>query len=100
MPNPPAVLRVAIASDSRHGIHPCYVGALPAQLAALNRASISLQELPLRAHQLGDPEALFQALALDPLTAASGTLDQIWALGKEMLGVKKQFLPQFTKALS
>jgi alpha-galactosidase len=80
---------------SGDGVHPCHVGALPPQLAALNRASISLQELALLAHKEADPELVFQALALDPLTATCCTLDQIWALGKEMLEANKGFLPQF-----
>jgi alpha-galactosidase/6-phospho-beta-glucosidase family protein len=37
---------------------------------------------------------------LDPLTATCCTLDQIWALGKEMLEANKDFLPQFAKQTS
>jgi len=80
---------------ARHGIHPCHVGLLPPQLAALNRASISLQELTLRAHEEASPEGVFQALALDPLTATCCTLDQIWALGEEMLEANRRWLPRF-----
>jgi alpha-galactosidase len=83
----------------RHGIHPCHVGPLPPQVAALNRASISLQELTLLAHKEADPERVFQALAMDPLTATCCTLDQIWALGKEMLEANEGALPQFAKVL-
>lgn len=78
-----------------HGIHPCHVGPLPAQLAALNRAGIAVQEMALMAHEQASPEAVFQALALDPLTAACCTLDQIWAMGQEMLEANRQWLPQF-----
>jgi alpha-galactosidase len=82
---------------AKHGIHPCHVGDLPPQLAALNRASISFQELALRAHEEPSLEAVCQAIAVDPLTAACCTLDQIWSMGKEMLDANRQWLPQFGK---
>lgn len=48
--------------------HPCFVGDLPPQMAALNRSNIAVQELAVRAALEGDRESLFQAVALDPLT--------------------------------
>jgi len=66
-----------------NGIQPVPVGVLPAQLAALNRTNISVQELTVQAALTGDREAIFHALSLDPLTAAVSTLPEIRRLGSE-----------------
>ena len=63
------------------GIHPCHVGELPPQLAGLNRTNINVQELAVKAALEGDREAVYQAVALDPLTAAVLTLDEVAADG-------------------
>jgi len=68
----------------RQGVHPCYVGALPTSCAAINRTNISVQELAVEAVLKKDREAAFHAVALDPLTAACCTLDQIRAMFDEM----------------
>jgi alpha-galactosidase len=60
----------------KEGIHPCYVGDLPPQLAALNRTNISVQELAVRGIVEHDKNKLFQAILLDPLTAAVLTIDE------------------------
>ena len=78
-----------------NGVHPCRVGDLPPQLAALNRASISMQEMALVGHRERSTEAIFQAMALDPLTGACCSLDDIWRLGRELLEANAQWLPQF-----
>ena len=52
------------------GIHPTWVGALPAQCAALNMSNVAVQELAVQAVLERDREAPFHACALDPLTAA------------------------------
>ncbi|HUE75513.1 MAG TPA: alpha-glucosidase/alpha-galactosidase, partial [Chloroflexota bacterium] len=52
------------------GVRPCFVGDLPAQCAALNRTNINVQELTVQAAITGDREKVYQAVALDPLTAA------------------------------
>jgi alpha-galactosidase len=43
----------------------------------------------------GDPELLVQACALDPLTAAVLTLDEIRRLASELLEAERAWLPQF-----
>jgi len=78
-----------------HGIHPCYVGELPPQLAALNRASISVQELVVKAALTGNREMVYYAVALDPLTAAVCTLPQIRRMVDEMLEAEARWLPEF-----
>ena len=57
-----------------NGIQPTKVGSLPAQLAALNRTNINVQELIVEASLHGGTEAVYHAVMLDPLTAAVCTL--------------------------
>jgi alpha-galactosidase len=79
----------------RLGIHPCFVGDLPPQLAALCRSNIAVQELAVKAALEGDREALFQAVALDPLTASLLPLEQIQQLTDEMCEALLPWMPQF-----
>jgi alpha-galactosidase len=78
-----------------NGIQPTSVGALPTQLAALNRTNVNVQELIVEAALTGDAEAIYHAVMLDPLTAAVCTLPQIHALVDELLAAQAQWLPQF-----
>ena len=80
--------------DAR-GVHPCYVGALPPQLAALNRSNIAVQELAVRAVLDRDREAAFHACALDPLTAAVLPLHKIRALFDELWAAEEPLLKWF-----
>lgn len=77
------------------GIQPTFVGELPAQLAALNRTNINVQELIVEAALSGDTEAVHHAVMLDPLTAAVCTLPQIRKMTDEMLAAQAAWLPQF-----
>jgi alpha-galactosidase len=69
--------------DAR-GVHPCAVGELPAQLAALNRSNVAVQELAVRAVLDKDREAAFHACALDPLAAAVLPLHKLRELFEEL----------------
>lgn len=69
----------------RSGIHPCHVGDLPPQLAALNRTNINVQELAVKAALERDPAAAYHAVQVDPLTAAIVPLDQIRAMVDEII---------------
>lgn len=80
-----------------NGIQPTRVGALPTQLAALNRTNVNVQALIVEAAQRGDREAVQHAVMLDPLTAAACTLPQIRAMVEEMLAAQQQWLPQFER---
>ena len=77
------------------GVQPTSVGALPTQLAALNRWSVNVQELIVEAALTGDTEAVHHAVMIDPLTAAVCTLPQIRAMVDEMLEAQARWLPQF-----
>jgi alpha-galactosidase len=77
--------------DAR-GVHPCHVGDLPPQLAALNRSNIAVQELTVKAALERDREAVYQAVALDPLTAAVLTLDQARQMTDELFAASERWL--------
>ncbi len=81
----------------RNGVQGVLVGALPTQLAALNRTNINVQELAVEGALRGDKEAVHHALMLDPLTAAVCTLPQIHALVEEMFDAQARWLPQFNR---
>lgn len=78
----------------RNGIQPTSVGDLPPQLAALNRTNIGVQSLAVRAALTGDREDVYRAVALDPLTAALLTLDDIHAMTDELLAAHAALLPE------
>ncbi len=78
-----------------NGVQPTKVGALPTQLAALNRTNVNVQELIVEAALTGDVEAIYHAVMLDPLTAAVCTLPQMRYMVDEMLAAQAQWLPQF-----
>jgi alpha-galactosidase len=77
-----------------NGIQPIKVGPLPAQLAALNRTNINVQELIVEAALTGSKDAVYHAVMLDPLTAAVCTLPQIRELVDKMLAAEAQWLPK------
>jgi alpha-galactosidase len=81
-----------------NGIQPTEVGALPPQLAALNRTNVNVQELIVEASLTGNVDAVHHAVMLDPLTAAVCTLPQIRDMVDEMLRAQTHWLPQFRSA--
>jgi alpha-galactosidase len=80
-----------------NGIQPTRVEGYPAQLAALNRTNINVQELIVEAALGGSREAVHHAVLLDPLTAAVCTLPQIHAMVEEMLAEQERWLPQLAR---
>jgi alpha-galactosidase len=78
-----------------NGVQPTRVGGYPAQLAALNRTNVNVQELIVEAALTGRREAVHHAVMLDPLTAAVCTLAQIRAMTDELLAAQARWLPQF-----
>lgn len=78
----------------RLGIHPCFVGDLPPQLASINRTNISVQELAVEGVLQGKKEYIYEAIALDPLTAGILTLDDIKRMVDEMFVAEREYLPE------
>ena len=77
------------------GIHPTFVGDLPAQLAACNQTNVTVQGLAVEAAITGDPELVVAACALDPLAGAVLTLQECRDMAAEMLEAERAWLPQF-----
>jgi len=73
------------------GIHPCYIGDLPPQLAALNRTNIHVQELAVRGIVEKDKTKIFHSILLDPLTGALLTIDETKQLVDELFREEKQY---------
>ncbi len=78
------------------GLHPMAVGALPPQLAALDRSNINVQELATRAVLDGSRDAAKHAVMVDPLTSAQLTLDEINAMFDEMWAAHGDRLAAYT----
>lgn len=78
----------------RLGIHPCFVGDLPPQLASINRININVQELAVEGALQGKKEYIYEAIALDPLTAGILTLDEIRKMVDEMFVAEREYLPE------
>jgi len=91
---PDCCVEVPIFAD-KTGLNPTMVGELPPQCAALNLTNINVQRLAVLAAKTGDPEAVVHACAMDPLTGAVLTLNEIRDMVADMLEAEKQWLPQF-----
>jgi alpha-galactosidase len=70
------------------------MGNLPLQLAAVNRPYVSVGELTLEAAVTGDPRLVRQAAMADPNTAASLTVDAIWAMCDALTQAHGDLLPE------
>ncbi|MFF7989043.1 alpha-galactosidase [Kitasatospora xanthocidica] len=82
------------ATLDRLGVHPHHVGALPAQLAAVNRRFLNVVELVVAAAVEGDPHHIRHAAMTDPATTAQLTVDRIWKLCDEMVAAHREALPE------
>jgi alpha-galactosidase len=76
------------------GIHPCHVGDLPPQCAALNLAAVAVQELTVRAVLEGKREHVYHAVMCDPHTASVLPLDAIWSMTDELLQAHVEAIPE------
>lgn len=77
------------------GITPTYVGALPPQLAALNRTNINTQLLTIEAAVTGRKEHIYHAAMLDPHTSAELSIDDIISLCDDLIEAHGSWLPAF-----
>jgi alpha-galactosidase len=76
------------------GAHPMRVGDLPPQCAALNRNFLGPVDLAVHAAVDGDPRLVRAAAMVDPNTAATLTVDQIWELCNELTTAHADLLPE------
>jgi alpha-galactosidase len=76
----------------KEGIHPCFVGDLPPQLAALNRTNINVYEMAVRGIVEKNKTKLFQAILLDPLTGAVLTIEETRNMVDEMFKAETDYV--------
>lgn len=77
------------------GIHPCYVGKLPVQLAAMNMTNINVQLLTIEAAVTKKKEHIYHAAMLDPHTASELSIPDIMAMVDELIEAEKDWLPKY-----
>ena len=77
------------------GIHPCHVGELPVQLAALNMTNINVQLLTIEAAHTRKKEHIYHAAMLDPHTAAELDIDTIKKMVDDLIDAHGNWLPKF-----
>ena len=92
--NLPADCCVEVPCDLSLGAaKPRAVGALPIQLAALNRTFLNVVELTVAAALSGSRDHVYQAALLDPNTAATLTTSQTVAMCDELLAAHSDLMP-------
>jgi alpha-galactosidase len=77
----------------RAGVQPTQVHGYPAQLAALNRTYANVVDLTVRAVLERRPDHIRHAAMLDPVAAATLTLDEIDALCDELILAHGDLMP-------
>lgn len=92
--DPKGVVEVEAVADA-DGVHPQPFGALPPQLAALDRRHLEVYDLAVTALLERDRELAVQALMLDPLTSAVCPPADIRAMFDEMVAAERDDLPSF-----
>lgn len=87
-----AVVEVPCLID-RSGINPCYIGALPQQLAALNRTNINVQLMTIEAALTQRKDYIYMAAMLDPHTSSELSMDEIRSLCDDLIEAHGAWLP-------
>lgn len=78
-----------------HGIHPCYVGKLPVQLAAMNRTNINVHLLTIEAARTRNRQYIYQAAMLDPHTAAELSVEDIHKMCDELIAAHGAYMKEY-----
>jgi len=89
-----ACVEVPCMVDS-YGIHPCYVGKLPVQLAAMNMTHINVHLITIEAAVTLKKDHVYQAAMLDPHTAAELSVDDIRSMVDDLIEEHGNWLPKF-----
>lgn len=74
------------------GIHPCHVGDLPSQLAAVNRTNVNVQELAVKALLEEDRDAIYHAVQVDPLASSVLSLAQMRQMTDEIIAAHGEWI--------
>ena len=78
------------------GIHPCHVGKLPVQLAAMNMTHINVHQITIEAAVTRKKEHIYHAAMLDPHTAAELSIDDIIKMTDELIAAHGDWLPAYS----
>ncbi len=78
-----------------YGVHPCYVGALPVQCAAMNMTNVNVQLLTIEAAATLKKEHIYQAAMLDPHTGSELDIDTIKKMVDDLIDAHGDFLPKY-----
>jgi len=78
-----------------HGIHPCHVGPLPVQCAAMNMTNINVQLLTIEAARTLKKDHIYQAAMLDPHTGSELDIDTIKKMVDELIEAHGDYLPKY-----
>ncbi len=78
-----------------NGIHPCHVGKLPVQLAAMNMTNINAQLLTIQAAVTKKREDIYMAAMLEPHTAAELSIDDIKAMVDELIDAHGEYMKDY-----
>lgn len=77
------------------GVHPCFVGDLPVQLAAMNMTNINVQLLTIEAAKTRKLEHIYQAAMLDPHTGSELDIDTIKKMVDDLIEAHGDYLPKY-----
>ncbi len=77
------------------GVHPCRVGRLPVQCAAMNMTNINVQLLTIEAAVTQKKEHIYQAAMLDPHTGSELDIDTIVKMVDDLIDTHGSWLPQY-----
>ncbi len=77
------------------GVHPCYVGALPVQCAAMNMTNVNVQLLTIEAARTLKKDHIYQAAMLDPHTSSELDIDTIKKMVDDLIEAHGDYLPKY-----
>ncbi|NLP34784.1 MAG: alpha-glucosidase/alpha-galactosidase [Clostridiales bacterium] len=78
-----------------YGIHPCHIGRLPVQLAAMNMTNINVHLMTIEAARTRKKENIYQAAMLDPHTAAELSIDDIIKMCDELIEAHGEYMSMY-----
>ncbi len=77
------------------GVHPCHVGPLPVQCAAMNMTNINVQLLTIEAARTLKRDHIYQAAMLDPHTGSELDIDTIKKMVDDLIAAHGSYLPEY-----
>jgi len=78
-----------------YGVHPCHVGALPVQCAAMNMTNVNVQLLTIEAARTRKLDHIYQAAMLDPHTGSELDIDTIKKMVDDLIVAHGDYLPKY-----